>query len=133
MSENVDLVRSIAAKWNRGDFRSSVPLFDPEIEFAYADGPAPGIWRGLDSMATGTREWFGAWERVRIEPEKYIELDSARVLVLMRGRARGKASGVDISRMGQSGFLFELRDAKVIKLVVYLDSARALADLGIEQ
>jgi ketosteroid isomerase-like protein len=131
MSANLDLVRSICANWERGDFYSSVEWFDPEIEFVYADGPAPGTWRGLDGMAAGTREWFKAWERVRIEPEKYIELDSELVLAFMHGRARGRTSGVDVSRMAQAGFLFHFRDGKVIKLVVYLDRDRALADLGL--
>jgi ketosteroid isomerase-like protein len=132
VSANLDLVRSICAAWDRGDFRRPVRWVDPEIELVYADGPQPGTWRGVDGMATGTREWLSAWERVRIEPEQYIELDRERVLVLMRGSARGKASGIDVSRMAQSGFLFHLRGGKVIRLVVYLDSERALADVGLE-
>jgi ketosteroid isomerase-like protein len=104
---------------------------DSEIELVHADGPTPGVWTGLEGVAAATREWFSAWDRVRIQPEKYIELDSERVLALMRGRARGRTSGVDVSQMAQTGFLFHVRDGKVIKLVVYLDRDRALADLGL--
>ena len=49
--ENVEVVRSICAAWDRGDY-SSVAWADPDIEFVTADGPSPGSWRGWRAWPT---------------------------------------------------------------------------------
>jgi hypothetical protein len=34
-------------------------------------------------MAAGWREWLSAWKELRVEVDRYIELDDERVLVLL--------------------------------------------------
>jgi hypothetical protein len=60
--ENVELVRSIGAAWERGDYRSA-EWAHPEIEFVLADGPEPGSWRGRVSTMRGgdPRMLIAAW------------------------------------------------------------------------
>jgi ketosteroid isomerase-like protein len=129
---NLDLVRSIYAAWERGDF-SSVEWAVPEIEFVIADGPSPGRWTGLAGMAEGWRTWLGAWEAFHQEADEHRMLDDDRVLVFFRPTGRGKASGLDLAQMHAAGAgLFHVRDGKVTKFVAYLDRERALADLGLE-
>lgn len=130
-SANLELVRTICAAWERGDF-GSAEWADPEIEFVRADGPSPGRWTGLAGMAEGTRDWLNAWEDAGMIVDEYRELDGERVLVLIRFSGRGRTSGVELGQMATGGaHLFHIRGGKVIRFVQYLDRDRALADLGL--
>ncbi len=129
---NVDLVRSIDAPWMQGDFSAPPDWAHPEIEWEVADGPLPGKWTGIKGMVEGWREFLSAWEDWRGEAEEYMELDDERVLVLFHFTARGKASGLEVGEvLTKAANLFHLRDGKVIRLVLYWDRERALADLGL--
>src|ERR1700732_4593644 len=96
MSENLDLVRSIHAAWERGDF-SSVAWADPEIELVFADGPDAGTWKGLGEVGGGWRNFLSTWQGWHVEVEDYREIDHERVLVPLRIGGRGKGSGLDMS------------------------------------
>lgn len=129
-SENLDLVRSIYAAWERGDF-SRADWAHPEIEFVIADGPEPGRSVGAGAMAETWRKRISPFEDVRVAAEEYRELGDDRVLVLVHDFGRGSASGIDLDRMGsRTAAVFQLQDGKVTRLVVYWDRDRALADLG---
>jgi ubiquinone/menaquinone biosynthesis C-methylase UbiE/ketosteroid isomerase-like protein len=131
MRANVDLVRSIYAAWERGDF-SSAEWADSELDYIHADGPSPGHWTGLTGMAEAMRDWLSAWEAWRTVAEEYRELDDERVLVLQHWGGRGKTSGLEVRQTRAKGAaLFHVRDGQVTKLVVYWDRKRALADLGL--
>jgi len=133
-SANVELVCSIHAAWERGDY-SSADWADPKIEYAVVDGPATGHWIGLSEMAEALRDWLSAWEGYRSEAEEFRELDDEHVLVFLRARGgRGKTSGLELGQHGGPGGAasFRLRNGKVTRLVNYFDRDRALADLGLE-
>jgi ketosteroid isomerase-like protein len=133
MSANLDLVRSIYADWERGDF-SSVDWADPEIEYEQADGPSPGKWKGLPATARAFRDWLSAWEGWTADAEEYRELDDERVLVMTTSSGRGKSSGLKVQQMGfaHGANLFHLRDGKVTTLVTYWNREDAITDLGLE-
>jgi ketosteroid isomerase-like protein len=129
-SSNVELVRSIYANWERGDF-SSADWAHPDIEFVRPDG-LHGSWTALAGMAEGWRGWLSAWDDFRAEVEEYRDLDDERVLVLNRFGGRGKTSGLDVAPMGTKGAsVFHIRGGKVTRLAAYADRERAFADLGL--
>jgi len=133
MSENLDLVRSICANWERGDF-SSVEWAHPDIEFVVADGLNPDSWTGLTGLAQGFRGFLSAWEGLRSEADEFREIDNERVLVLTHLSGRGKTSGVELGQVQtKQANLLQVRDGKVIRLVVYNYRAEALKAGGLEE
>jgi ketosteroid isomerase-like protein len=133
MSENLDLVRSIYADWERGDFRR-VEWARHDIEWTDADGLSPGRVTGLEAMAARWRDFVTDWDDFRAEAEEYRELDDERVLVFHRFRGRGRTSGVEVGPTGAKGAcLFCVANGKVTKLSLYSVRDRALADLGLAE
>jgi len=131
-SANLDLVRSILADWERGDF-SRADWADPAIHYAIVGGPEPGQWTGLADMARAWRNILRAIDDYRVVVDGCREIDNERVLALTRRTGRGKTSGLDFSQMGnQTAAIFHIRDGKVTSFVWYFDRDRALADLGLE-
>jgi ketosteroid isomerase-like protein len=128
-AEHLALVRSIYTSWERGDF-SSNEWADPDVEFSYAGGPETQVWRGVQGMAEGYREWLRAWRDFRAEPEEYIELDDERVLVLVHNSGRGRVSGLELEERSVAN-LFHIRRGRVTRVVVYLDRELAFAELGV--
>jgi hypothetical protein len=83
-------------------------------------------------MEEGARHYLRGWADFRSVADEYRELDDARVLVLVHHRGHGKTSGLEIGQIDRgTTLLFQLRDGKVTKHVVYFDRDRALADLGL--
>jgi ketosteroid isomerase-like protein len=130
---NLDLVRSIYADWERGDF-SRADWADPAIEYARVGwGPEDGVSSGPNGMASVFRSWLSAWKDWKLVAESYLEVDGERVLVPYRFTGRGKTSRMDVGQLRTLGaHVFDIREGKVVRLTVYADRDRALADLGLE-
>jgi len=104
------------------------PASDPEINYAFTDGPHPGTWTGLAGPEVW-HDWLSAWDDFAVEGEEYRELDGERILVISRATARGKASGVEVAQRRAN--IFHIQDGKVTRLVLYWDHSRAPTDLGL--
>ena len=130
--ENVEIVRSIYAAWERGDF-TYVDWAHPEVEWVRADGPDPGTWTGVAGMLDAWREFLAAWEGYQIRVEEYRELDDERILALTQRSGRGQASGLRIGEGAKGATIWRLRAGKVTEQVTYWDRERALADLGLSE
>jgi ketosteroid isomerase-like protein len=128
VSSNLDLVRSIFADWERGDF-TSADWAAPGIDFGYADGLEAGSRAGQSAMVAQWSDFLAMWDEFRTWADEYRQLDNGSVLVLLRLSGRGKTSGLDVRQTG--AVLFQVDDGKVTRLLYYNDRDRALADLGL--
>jgi len=127
--EDLDVVRSVFAEWERGEFSTRPQWADPDMEFEIPDGPEPSTRTGI-AASPGVEAFLELWEHLRFEAEQYRELDDGSVLVLSRMTGRGKVSGVDVDQLRAS--LFRVSNGRVTRLVHYWDRDRALADLDLE-
>ena len=132
MSSNLDLVKSIYAGWERGDWRSA-DWADPEIEFEMVGGLVEGRWKGVKEMSDAWSVMLSAWEGLTAKVDDISELDDSRVLVLLRNEGRGRESGIEIGGIStKAANLFTIRDSKVTRLVLYWDRDQAIAALGLQ-
>lgn len=132
-SANLDLVRSILADWERGDF-SSVDWADANIVFEGSTADLATRVTGVAAMAKAWGEYLRAWNDFSVaEVEEYRELDHERVLVLHSFTGRGKVSGLEVGQTRPRGaMLFHMRDAKVSRLRLFsYERDRELAQLGL--
>ena len=133
MSENLDLVRSIYAAREGGDF-SDAGWAHPEVEYVIVDGPDPGFFKGHDGLVQAMHQALGPWEQLQTHVDEYRELDADRVLVLLHASGHGKSSGLELDALTtRSAQVVHMRNDKVTKILVYYDRDRALADLGLAE
>ena len=127
--ENIDIVKRGYAAWNRGDIEAVLELVDPHFEWHEA-AEVPG------RSAVFTREQFQSyllslerlWETFRLEP---LELRAAGddVLVEVRERARGRASGAEVTQ--RFVHVWTIRGGRARRMRAYLDKGEALRSVGI--
>src|ERR1700682_3512907 len=93
--DDVELVRSISAAHERGDY-SSAEWAHPDIEYVIVGGLTEGSWKGRAAMARAAGELFSVWSEHRTVVEEVGPLDGERVLMLGYTTGRGKTSGVEL-------------------------------------
>jgi hypothetical protein len=132
VSANLDLVRSIYANFDREEHSSAA---DPGIECVIEDGPEPVTLTGPTAMEGWLRDFLAAWEGLRVEVDGYRELAHGRVLALVRsGGGRARASGFELGQHGGGGLtVYDIRSARVVRVVHYFNRERGLAALGLEE
>ena len=102
----------------------------PEIEFdftaAYPDRP---VMHGIEELRRFREE--GPWAELSFEPERFIEVDDERVLVLVTVQATGTGSGVPVEL--RNAHEFTIRDGVLVRFKVYAERDEALEAAGLSE
>jgi ketosteroid isomerase-like protein len=118
--ENVEIVRKFL-------------LLDVEEALRYAD---PGIvWnpveesstQGHDAVRASLARWKGEWDDYELMPDEFVDW-ADRVIVTVRLRGRGRASGVEIDARLYD--VYKLRDGKIVRMDQFTERAEALDAVG---
>jgi uncharacterized protein len=133
--ENVEIVRGLLARWERGETTSTVAAFDPQVEFTRTGGGSDVLGyttksHGVEGLWAALGAWTDEWTDVGVQAVGFTEV-GARVLVLARQRAVGRQSGVPMSNL--DGWVFSLRGGRIVRWDAYWNPAEARRALGIEE
>ena len=104
---------------------------DPAIEYVNPAGAIePGVRRGRAAFSKAVKPVFDGWEIWQAEPER-LTAAGDHVVVVLRYRARGRGSGVEIE--GRESALWTLRDGKVQRYAWFHEPTGALDAAGLSE
>ncbi len=123
-AQNVEVVHRLYAVWRRDGFGVVPELMDPAIEYvnpSYA--VEPGIRRGYEGFAAAAEAVTSIYGDYEIDDPELQDLGE-QVLVRAWVKTRSHANAVPIE--AERGYVFELRDGKVLRFAWFNDPAEAL-------
>jgi ketosteroid isomerase-like protein len=131
-SEKEDLVRRFTDEaWGNRDLSVAMAYAHPEIEIDWSTsmGPLKDIYYGHDGLAQFWESLWDAWDEFVPQIEESIECGNDRLITVNLTRARGKASGVEVSSRG--AFLWTFRDGKIAGTKLFQSRDEALEAVGL--
>jgi ketosteroid isomerase-like protein len=127
---DVAVVLDQFAAVNERDFERAMSLYAEDVELfvdraAFLEG---GTFEGREAVG----EWFGNWFRT-FERDYRFEIEEARdlgdvVLMVASHHGRGRTSGAEVE--GRNGYLYTVRDGKIVRAEIYPGRAEALQASG---
>jgi ketosteroid isomerase-like protein len=129
--ENVEIMRSGIAAWNRRDAQLWLTYAAPEIEWVPA-GPAAveqAIYRGYDEVASGLTAVWDTWEVFEFAEGEVRDLGDS-VLWLGHVKMRGGTSHVQLDQ--EFALHSAVRDGKFIRVRAFLSWREAVEAAGPE-
>ena len=130
--ENVEIVRRALDAYTAGDIEGMLSFLDPDAELhsAIISGAEGKAYRGHAGIWSWVAETQASFESLGMELTEFRDLGD-RVLAFGRVHAKGRESGVALD--SPTGWVFTLRDGKILRAEGYLDPGKALEVAGLEE
>ena len=128
---NIDVAERMFAAFADRDFESLVALMDRDVDFlpVTANITTGGVpYRGHDGVMRYFEDVKGVWPELRLFPEEYRD-GGREDCVLVLGRVLARGGGMILDR--PTGWVFQMREAKIARLRVYGSHEEALDAAGL--
>jgi uncharacterized protein len=129
--ENAEIVRQSLDAYSRRDVEAMRALNDPDLELDWSAsvGWLAGVYRGFDEALRFYAGYFDAFDKIVIEPDRFIEAGDS-VVVPNVARQWGR-DGIEVS--ARSTLVFTVRNRKITRIRLYQDTGQALKAVGLEE
>jgi uncharacterized protein len=124
--DSIALIESAFEAWNRGDITAFADHTAEDVVWVEVSGRPEGHAgerHGRDRMRRSLEGLFEAWESYSLELER-VEPAGNSVLALVRERARGRTSGVEVD--SRWGYLITVANGEITRVEAYRDPERAV-------
>ena len=131
IATDIDVVKAMFAAFADRDLDTVLALADTDIEFTAVTGEHAGHtdpYRGHAGMRQYFRDVASVWEELRLTPREFRPSGD---LVLVTGKVSARSRGRTVS--GSTGWIWRVRDGKVVYGKVYASAADAIAALEEEE
>jgi hypothetical protein len=126
--ENVEAMRRIVEAAGRQDYQAVLADLDSQVEIDDTDIPES---TGTDSFLEWLARWDQVWESWHIEDLEVRAAGSDQAIALFKMVAKGKGSGVELTRL--DALVASFRGGKAVKLGYYNDQTQALEAVGLRE
>ena len=104
---------------------------DLEVQFIARGEKLEGtVYRGLEGLAQGWREWLAAWTSYRLDVDEFVDAGD-KVVVFVRVAARTARD--DVLMHHTPGAIWAIRAGKVASIRFYFDRSEALEAVGLSE
>jgi ketosteroid isomerase-like protein len=121
-------VREVFDAFAARDIDRLLTLLDPDVEFFGVTNERAGRqepYRGAEGMREYFRDVGRVWDELRLRPSEFRDLGDA-VLVTGRVYARNRSRSI----AGTAGWVWQVRDGRVVSGRAYQSAAEAIAAVG---
>jgi len=125
--ENVEIVRALAAAYNRGDFDAMLERYDPEVEFVTL---LLGNHRGKEALRRLYEENRTTVLGYKLEPEELIDAGD-KVIAAVRMGGAGRVSQIALGDL--IAFVFTIKDGLVVRQQTVRNKEEALEAAGLSE
>ena len=127
---NVDVVREQFAATNERDFPRAMSYYAEDVELVV--DPEAFVEDGIFTGREAVGQWFANWFTT-FEPGYHFDIEETQelgdvVLLIATHHGRGRSSGLEVR--GRTGYLYTVRDAKIVRVEIHRSPAAALEAAG---